>query len=102
LEVKNQRKSDVRSQQFKRKRVKKREKAKAEREYIPSKKKTALYGLKTAMLGFYRLRCEAANCIPITKGWNYIVRLYRPRKEILDGAWTFPSRSRCSECAAMR
>jgi len=23
-------------------------------------------------------------------GWNYIVRLYRPRKEILDGTWKFP------------
>ncbi|WP_395396146.1 DUF1254 domain-containing protein (plasmid) [Novosphingobium sp. BL-8A] len=30
------------------------------------------------------------NCIPITQGWNYIVRLYRPRLEILDGRWTFP------------
>jgi hypothetical protein len=24
-------------------------------------------------------------------GWNYIVRLYRPRKEILDGEWKFPT-----------
>jgi hypothetical protein len=24
------------------------------------------------------------------KGWNYMVRLYRPRKEILDGTWKFP------------
>jgi hypothetical protein len=23
-------------------------------------------------------------------GWNYIVRLYRPQAEILDGRWTFP------------
>jgi hypothetical protein len=23
-------------------------------------------------------------------GWNYTVRLYRPRAEILDGTWTFP------------
>jgi hypothetical protein len=30
------------------------------------------------------------NCIPITDGWNYIVRLYRPRAEILDGSWRFP------------
>jgi hypothetical protein len=30
------------------------------------------------------------NCLPIAKGWNYIVRLYRPRSEILDGTWTFP------------
>jgi hypothetical protein len=30
------------------------------------------------------------NAIPITDGWNYLVRLYRPRPEILDGSWTFP------------
>ena len=30
------------------------------------------------------------NCLPIMKGWNYMVRLYRPRKEILDGTWKFP------------
>ena len=30
------------------------------------------------------------NCLPIAAGWNYIVRLYRPRKEILDGTWKFP------------
>ncbi len=36
--------------------------------------------------------CEAttANCLPITPGWNYIVRLYRPRDEILSGEWEFP------------
>jgi hypothetical protein len=32
----------------------------------------------------------AANCIPIVPGWNYLVRLYRPRAEILSGAWEFP------------
>lgn len=30
------------------------------------------------------------NCLPIMKGWNYMVRLYRPRAEILDGRWKFP------------
>jgi hypothetical protein len=30
------------------------------------------------------------NCLPIMKGWNYMVRLYRPRAEILNGKWTFP------------
>lgn len=30
------------------------------------------------------------NCLPIVAGWNYTVRLYRPRAEILNGAWTFP------------
>jgi hypothetical protein len=33
---------------------------------------------------------KTANCLPITPGWNYWVRLYRPRKEILEGKWTFP------------
>jgi len=32
----------------------------------------------------------ATNSLPITDGWNYLVRLYRPRPEILDGTWTFP------------
>ena len=27
---------------------------------------------------------------PITQGWNYTVRLFRPRAEILDGNWQFP------------
>ena len=30
------------------------------------------------------------NCLPIMRGWNYMVRLYRPRAEILNGRWTFP------------
>ncbi|MCV7298936.1 DUF1254 domain-containing protein [Mycobacterium barrassiae] len=36
--------------------------------------------------------CDGAtpNCLPITPGWNYTVRLYRPRSEVLDGTWTFP------------
>ena len=36
--------------------------------------------------------CSGAipNCLPIMKGWNYTVRLYRPRKEVLDGTWKFP------------
>ncbi len=31
------------------------------------------------------------NCLPISKGWNYAVRMYQPRPEILDGSWSFPS-----------
>jgi hypothetical protein len=36
--------------------------------------------------------CDAhvQNCLPIMPGWNYMVRLYRPRPEILDGTWIFP------------
>jgi len=33
---------------------------------------------------------KIANCLPIMRGWNYIVRLYRPHPEILSGAWVFP------------
>lgn len=33
---------------------------------------------------------QVPNCIPVMKGWNYTVRLYRPRAEILDGSWKFP------------
>jgi hypothetical protein len=30
------------------------------------------------------------NCLPVTNGWNYTVRLFRPRPEVLDGRWRFP------------
>lgn len=33
---------------------------------------------------------DKPNYFPIMDGWNYMVRLYRPRPEILDGSWTFP------------
>jgi hypothetical protein len=33
---------------------------------------------------------QLANCLPIEPGWNYWVRLYRPREEILNGSWKFP------------
>jgi hypothetical protein len=34
------------------------------------------------------------NSLPITDGWNYLVRLYRPRPEILSRKWTFPTIAR--------
>jgi hypothetical protein len=34
---------------------------------------------------------ESVNYIPITKGWNYLIRMYEPGEEILDGSWKFPS-----------
>lgn len=34
---------------------------------------------------------DKPNYLPIMEGWNYMVRLYRPRPEILDGSWTFPT-----------
>lgn len=33
---------------------------------------------------------DKPNYLSIMEGWNYLVRLYRPRPEILDGSWTFP------------
>jgi hypothetical protein len=33
-----------------------------------------------------------SNAIPVPgEGWNYLVRLYRPRAEFLDGSWLLPS-----------
>ena len=34
---------------------------------------------------------DRPNLLPIVEGWNYTVRLYRPRPEILDGSWAFPA-----------
>jgi hypothetical protein len=50
--------------------------------------KKGLDGFATIQFG----NCEgtAPNCLPITQGWNYTVRLFLPRREILDGSWTFP------------
>ena len=33
---------------------------------------------------------NAINNLPITPGWSYVVRMYQPRREIIDGSWTFP------------
>jgi len=33
---------------------------------------------------------KTANCLPITSGWNYMVRLYRPQPQVLNGNWHFP------------
>lgn len=37
---------------------------------------------------------KTPNCLPIMPGWNYLVRLYRPRGEILDGTYKFPEPQR--------
>lgn len=34
------------------------------------------------------------NALPITEGWNYLVRMYLPHAEVLDGTWTFPTLDR--------
>jgi hypothetical protein len=33
----------------------------------------------------------AENYLRIMEGWNYIIRLYRPHPEVIDGSWTFPA-----------
>jgi hypothetical protein len=30
------------------------------------------------------------NCLALMDGWNFILRLYRPRPAVLDGTWTLP------------
>ena len=30
------------------------------------------------------------NCIPISKGWNYTIRMYEPQEEVLNGQYKFP------------
>jgi hypothetical protein len=37
---------------------------------------------------------EISNCLPTMAGWNYMVRFYRPRAEILSGTWKFPEAQR--------
>jgi hypothetical protein len=36
-------------------------------------------------------RGRGPNNFELVPGWNYIVRLYRPRSEVIDGHWRFPS-----------
>jgi hypothetical protein len=33
---------------------------------------------------------KISNCLPTVPGWNYMVRLFRPRAEVLNGKWKFP------------
>jgi hypothetical protein len=34
---------------------------------------------------------DVPNAIPVSEGWNYLVRLYRPHPEVLAGSWSFPA-----------
>ncbi|WP_292874127.1 DUF1214 domain-containing protein [Microbacterium sp.] len=34
---------------------------------------------------------DLPNTIPVTEGWNYLVRLYRPRPAAVTGEWHFPT-----------
>lgn len=33
---------------------------------------------------------KAPNYLPISPGWNYLVRLYQPQQSLQDGEWSFP------------
>jgi hypothetical protein len=33
---------------------------------------------------------KAVNYMPIVDGWNYTVRMYRPKEDVLSRKWTFP------------
>lgn len=33
---------------------------------------------------------SAINNLPVTPGWNCIVRMYQPKQEIINGTWSFP------------
>ncbi|MFT3668720.1 MAG: DUF1214 domain-containing protein [Pseudoxanthomonas sp.] len=44
----------------------------------------------TITVRFGGCRADSTNCLPVTPGWNYMVRLYRPRAEILESRWSFP------------
>ena len=33
---------------------------------------------------------KSSNYLRVMPGWNYTVRLYRPRAELLDKRWKFP------------
>lgn len=45
----------------------------------------------TVQVQFGGCAATTPNCLPVTPGWSYLVRLYRPRAEILDGTWRFPA-----------
>ena len=33
----------------------------------------------------------SVNYLPVTEGWTYVVRMYQPRKQVVDGSWKFPA-----------
>ena len=37
---------------------------------------------------------QIPNCLPTTPGWNYMVRLFHPRAEVLNGRWKFAEAQR--------
>ena len=54
----------------------------------------------SVMVQFGGCNRTVPNCLPIMKGWNYMVRLYRPRPEVLNGTWSFPA-AKPGSCSAL-
>lgn len=48
----------------------------------------------TITIRFGDYPADVPNVLPTVEGWNYLVRLYRPRPEIAEGRWDFPSLTR--------
>ncbi|MCC7375563.1 MAG: carboxylesterase family protein [Verrucomicrobiales bacterium] len=44
----------------------------------------------TTTISFGGVPGRDPNVLPISEGWNYTARLYRPRRAILDGSWSMP------------
>lgn len=42
-------------------------------------------------INFVKSQKGLPNSVAIVDGWNYVIRLYKPRAEILSGAWKRPS-----------
>lgn len=34
---------------------------------------------------------NSVNFLPVSEDWNYVIRLYQPQQQVLDGSWTAPS-----------
>jgi hypothetical protein len=49
-----------------------------------------ILGMPAVTVQFGGCDGKVPNCLPIMPGWNYIMRLYRPRPEILKGSWKLP------------
>ena len=45
---------------------------------------------------------QSPNCLSIMPGWNYMVRLYSPRAEILSGGWSSHRRRRRGDAPRAR
>lgn len=43
----------------------------------------------------------AGNCLRIAQGWCFVVRMYRPRAEVLGGKWRFPEAEVARPAAAL-